>query len=1646
MDENLGKLQYDMIVSDEKLKESLSKIDSLLVATDDKWKKALSNMGSGGVEGIIKTQNAIIELARASSTTATSNQNLIKSNDAVGVSYAKLEQDIKAETIALKALSQAERELPENKAAIANLQKKIDLYAQFKESLNAEIKLRREDEAATKRQTAEAERLAKQLLRLNEAQKLQRGKLQSTVSNTTAGTVERLDAERAVLTFDKKNLKEDTAETDRLTRSINENKKARKALTESIAQQRRVEAANLTTQKLEASVAAQSAGSIGKLRAELALLVHQLNQVGKTTPKSTAEIQRLTAAMTANKNAQMAMAPTLGMWGKLVSAIKTYATAYLSVQAVMGLGRAVYNQTKELDQLAFGMKTVIKSSVELANTQKFLSEVAVNYGGDLLTLSERYIKFRAAAQQSNMSAAETQKIFDSMSKAAGTLGLKTDELSGVYLALEQMISKGKVTTEELRRQLGERLPGAFGIMANALGVTIPQLDKMLKKGEVLSKDALPKFADAIEKAYGIESLKKIDTLAAAQGRMSTEFTGLIQAMEMSGGFKSFINGMATAIGFVKDYMGVFGLLAKALLLIGVASATYRTIALLSIPVQRALILLGKEQVGWLVKLSAAQLTAARSTATAAAATTMWARAWNALKLAFVSNPIGAIITGLSLIAASIYLIVGRSKQAEKSVADFTDNLAAEKSKLDQLFTSIQKVRKGTYEYKDALFQINNLYGKYLPNLLTEKSSIDEVAKARLKANEALQEEMMLRERNSMLELASADKDKATAEIMNSILASSPSLSAAQKGQVYNRILDIANLGELDPAKRRAIIEKAFTGDLDAIEDYVSKATFALEGYKAKVENINDFFDPNKKGSSKPPKILNLEELKAAEEEFKKLEELQKVGGQLANPNYSEDFATFKDYLLAKRKEFASSLKSDYEAREAIDLKLAELEKDKPSDKSREKIAEQRAEALKKLNDRYLADQEEFANFEAGIAAGRIAEMEDGIEKEKKLNELAYENRIAAIEKEKIARLKLLNDNRDPKSAVITSYNATGYTTETQAAINTAKADDIQFRLNAEQVLREANLKSEKDYQIKINELRRDANDQFLTGLEKERAAINEKYDEWVRKAGDNMKLIAEIEHGRGAALDTIYRQNELDQLDFKREIEYKKNEIVNFGAAKQRKLEKANFDTYVKFEEARIKLLKASKSTLQQGIDAEQMLVQDKKLFKIKQEKELRDKILEGINKATDVLVSQLGLTGQAADELKGAVDALSSVAKGDYLSAAISVFGMVAESFDLFGKDRDAEMQKHIDYINETIEAQLRYNLALHDSIDLQAKQSIFFTDNANEILIATQKYANAQEEYNKILDNFIWPSDGTTRRGDKKDLGERKGANLSELLRNLYIPAEIGYTSLLGKYPELIKANGEFNAELAKTVLALSGLPPATTQALNGLIEWSDKMKEAQKAMDDAVSSMIGNLGSSIYTALSDAWDNGTDSFLAFKDTVSAGLEDIIKQMMFNAIWAASLEEFKQGIIDSYKVGGDQSIFDNIDIFFANAPENIKLTNEALAELDKRAAASGMDWKGDSSTDSANGISKSIQALTEDTGRRLEGLINSIRETGVINMGNVTKLVEQAQIQNNYASESLGVLRNIDKTTASQLTLFNEIMTSASGVGGKGMKVYIQ
>jgi tape measure domain-containing protein len=97
-------------------------------------------------------------------------------------------------------------------------------------------------------------------------------------------------------------------------------------------------------------------------------------------------------------------------------------------------------------------------------------------------------------------------------------------------ALTQMIGKQKISAEELRQQLGEAMPSAFGIMAKALGVTTKELDKMMASGQLLANEVLPKFAEEAERAFGGNTEKMAGNIQANLNRLQNAWEGYMTSL------------------------------------------------------------------------------------------------------------------------------------------------------------------------------------------------------------------------------------------------------------------------------------------------------------------------------------------------------------------------------------------------------------------------------------------------------------------------------------------------------------------------------------------------------------------------------------------------------------------------------------------------------------------------------------------------------------------------------------------------------------------------------------------------------------------------------------------------------------------------------------------------------------------------------------------------------------------------------------------------------------------------------------------------------------------------------------------------------------------------------------------------------------
>ena len=227
----------------------------------------------------------------------------------------------------------------------------------------------------------------------------------------------------------------------------------------------------------------------------------------------------------------------LGIMERIRAEVLSLALAYVGLRAAISqIGGVVEAfQTIQAAQSRLGV-VFNQNTGKITSELAFLQQEAARLGISFETLADQYSKFAVAANQANFTSESTRKIFLSVAEAARVNRLSVEQTEGVFLALEQMISKGKVSSEELRRQLGDRLAGAFNIFADALGVTTAQLDKLMRQGQVLADETtLLAFGDQLTKKFGPELGTALASTSAQIGRFQNElFQAQLRVAE--GGF------------------------------------------------------------------------------------------------------------------------------------------------------------------------------------------------------------------------------------------------------------------------------------------------------------------------------------------------------------------------------------------------------------------------------------------------------------------------------------------------------------------------------------------------------------------------------------------------------------------------------------------------------------------------------------------------------------------------------------------------------------------------------------------------------------------------------------------------------------------------------------------------------------------------------------------------------------------------------------------------------------------------------------------------------------------------------------------------------------------------------------------------------
>ena len=250
------------------------------------------------------------------------------------------------------------------------------------------------------------------------------------------------------------------------------------------------------------------------------------------------EASKLDRALKKIDNAVGQNTRSVGNYGKafggLTKIVKASIVAFGLFSAI-DIAKSIFNDVKAIDSMNKALKQVTETTEAFNQAKGFISDLAEEAGVEIVGLTQAYTKFLASAKTTNLTLEQTQNIFRQVAKAGAVLGLSTDDINGSFRALEQILSKGKVQAEEIRGQLGERLPGAFQILARSMGLTTAELSKQLELGNVLSEEVLPKFADELEKTYSLDKVDRVETLVSAQNRLGNEWTEFVENVDSGSG-------------------------------------------------------------------------------------------------------------------------------------------------------------------------------------------------------------------------------------------------------------------------------------------------------------------------------------------------------------------------------------------------------------------------------------------------------------------------------------------------------------------------------------------------------------------------------------------------------------------------------------------------------------------------------------------------------------------------------------------------------------------------------------------------------------------------------------------------------------------------------------------------------------------------------------------------------------------------------------------------------------------------------------------------------------------------------------------------------------------------------------------------------
>lgn len=228
------------------------------------------------------------------------------------------------------------------------------------------------------------------------------------------------------------------------------------------------------------------------------------------------------------------------------------------INEVIQFGKSVIDVTKRIEEVRNQLNFAAGSALQGAEDFDWVRQKTNELGLETVSTAKAFARMSAAAKGTSYEGQGVKDIFEAVSMASTVLHLSADETEGSLYAVQQMMSKGKISAEELSRQLGNRFPGAVKDFAAAMGMTDSAFMEMMKKGEAYSKDVLPKVAAYWKNKFAPAVNDAIGSISAQTNLMNNAFNDFKLAIgdiytPLIKGVTKILQGLAGLGDFIKEH-------------------------------------------------------------------------------------------------------------------------------------------------------------------------------------------------------------------------------------------------------------------------------------------------------------------------------------------------------------------------------------------------------------------------------------------------------------------------------------------------------------------------------------------------------------------------------------------------------------------------------------------------------------------------------------------------------------------------------------------------------------------------------------------------------------------------------------------------------------------------------------------------------------------------------------------------------------------------------------------------------------------------------------------------------------------------------------------------------------------------------------